>query len=257
MTRTIASITALLFLASLVAGCGCCPTEEEIEASRIKREKAREANVAKVVKYRKHLAKLSAGVPPGGSLKEKACDDEKIAKKIAANKGFTGRLKRIDSAKLDWISQEDPKGNSAKVNAWDYLNQGFKEVADIDAIGDDSYRAGQAVKAVGKLEADPYIAVIVREAGELPVVNDDDSFTGGYIDAWIVVMDNKKAKPVCQVAFTAESSKEVEYREGKIVSDEYKFKEAVKDDFEDNTDRSAKKAMRKITKKLKVSWGIF
>jgi hypothetical protein len=254
--RPFVTTVALVTLAGLVSGC-CCPSDEQIAASRQKADKKRKAHIAKAEKYRDKMAKLSKAVPDAGSLEEKACDDKKIAKKIKAAKGFTGRLKRIDSAKLAWISQADPQGNSAKANTWNYLNSGFKDVSAINEIGDDNFRAEQAAKAVDKLKKDPYIAVIVREAGELPVVNNDDTFTVGYIDAWIVVMDTKKARPVCQVRFTAESSKEVEFGEGRIVSDEYKFKEAVKDDFEDNTDEAAKRSMKKITRKLNVSWGIF
>lgn len=254
--RSLCRLVALSTLAFAVSGC-CCPSEEEIEASRLKREAQREEHLATVEKYQKKLARLSKAVPAVDSLKEKACPDKKIAAKVEATPKFTGRLSRIDSAKLAWLSQKDPKGNRARIDQWNYLNEGFSAIDDIAGIGDDNYRAEEAAKAVAKLEAEPYIAVIVREAGELPVVNDDDSFTGGYVEAWVVVMDNDKAKPLCQARFKARSSEVVEYREGKIVSDEYKFKEAVKDDFEDNTDDAAKGAMRKITKQLKVAWGIF
>lgn len=254
MRSTITTV-ALVTIAAMLSGC-CCPSEEELEAARQKREAEREENVKKVQKYQKKLAKISKGVPAASALKQKACPDDDIAKVIKKTKGFTGRLKRIDAAKLDWISQKDPAGNRAKVDKWNYLNEGFSKFNSLDNL-DDAYRAEEAAKAVDKLKKEPYFAVIVREDGALPVVNDDDSFTGGFIEAWIVVMDTKKAAPVCQTRFVAENSEVVEYREGKIVSDEYKFKEAVKDDFEDNTDKAAKASMKKITKKLKVTWGLF
>lgn len=222
----------LALLAALLA----CRSDPKVEAQ----------NRADIDRVTQKLAKVFAAVPDPTTLEEnKPCNDAEIK----AN--YKAKEQRLWLTGVDYEFLKAVVNNgSTDMGPWAFLNS--------PGISDHLPKArektgtalGNAAYALRNVESARYIVVYRAAERSMPKI-DGEEFDTGIFDGHLVILDLETAAVMCHALLEVENSDTVEYNTRGITgkSDD----KALRDDFEDQFEKTASKALRSIAKEAVVS----
>lgn len=252
-----ALLLALTLATSSLSGC-CCPSEEQMAKMKEEREARLAAKKKDIRDYYDTLDKIRKALPKTSKLEEKACKAEAI-QKAKKDAPLGDRLLTIDLETLDFLTAEsfDPE-RKKELAAWEWIrSREVKNLRHLDDIEDETI-AGFVTDDIEKARKQPLFGVVVAESRAMPVIPEGtDDFTRGHYDGWIVVVDAKKGKALCQAPFSATNSETIEYKKGRIMGDQYNAEEAARDDFLENFEEATNASLARVAKGLRVNLGMF
>jgi hypothetical protein len=221
-------------------------------------EERQKQKVASIQAYYKELAAMAALVKEPGQLSEKKCDESVVAKRTKEH-SFGGRLLTVDHEFVSLVTGPTfTKDQKEKLETWEWVrSQEIKRLRHPDDI-DGSTVADWIAEDIDKAKKLPFIGFLRTVKRAMPIVPEKgDDFTGGIYDGWIVVVDQAAKQVVCQVAFTAENSDEIKYKEGRFSSESDRARAAAKDDLLKNFEQATNASLKKISNDLRVNLGLF
>lgn len=239
---------------------GAPPTPPTTEADKRALEKRLREDYAKVEErstvqtFLDRLARVRDAAPKPQDLKEADCGGADIKHRLPPD---TDRLKvpTVDFDDLD-RSRATPQAGAR----WSWLtSDGVRTMLSGDAD------AGPKLGALKDLRAEGGGLLLVYRASEKhwPEVREKDallgtkvSFVGGEYDGWMIVFDYESGERLCQTRLGFESGDDVEYDKNGVDSKKERAARAVDDDFKDQFETAATKAMKRLGPGLRLGYKI-
>lgn len=204
----------------------------------------KEEALTKLKKEYSVLAGLKEKIPPVSSLNVKACPDSEI------NSAVKGEKKWVSVIPFEYFSvfEGTPAWKEMKKD-WGWLyphNDSFFYLDELPNIG--LRKMNDLLWKISMIYKDsPYLGFLITTQKSLPKVADEKPFTGS-LKGWIVIIDLKTQKMVCQVDLEVQNSQEIKYRTRGMFGKN--ADEALLGDFKEQYKKEVQNALGKISKSL-------
>lgn len=227
----------LLFLPWL-NGCMCCggcssgPPETPAERA------AREAETVRLTEGLRVGLATAAANPPATAGQEGACPDAEIGTRDYS----TRRLLTVDRPYLVRLGDPDFDHTADDRREWEWMRS---EVLQEPSRGADKF-SDSALRSERQRH---YLAVLIPEAEQAPMVAGDGTLTPGHWGGWVAVVDLDAQQEICRARLAADSSPRVQ---GQLTGSIGEQQTAVDEDFQEVFGVQLEAAVERISDELHV-----